>query len=182
MAGQKITGEVLVALFPVFSTGVRQKHLLAVSRNIQNDALAAKEFQGRQVDVCLTVALVEQGYFMPAAPGSAPAQHGQVELFGGKDGRVPIHDIQATVCAQVQVAGVDIGVAEHQFGRPLAQRLGELLGPGNQPVDLAAPGSHMRSQLTATVSVKAFSSAWAWKAFTHPATVGNRPRVGFGLK
>ena len=62
----------------------------------------------------------------------------QVALFRRQDGFVPIHQVQLASGGDQQVAGMQVGVAQHEFRRRGEQGLGEPAGAGDQIHDLGA--------------------------------------------
>ena len=59
----------------------------------------------------LVVAMIKQVCLIGGIPIGASADQEQVALLGGKDGIIPIDNVQRLVGAEQQIARVDIGVA-----------------------------------------------------------------------
>jgi hypothetical protein len=61
----------------------------------------------------------------------------EVALFGRQDRGVPIDDVKSSIRTKQEIAGMDVGVTQRGFQRPIPQGLGEPIGGLRKIEDLS---------------------------------------------
>lgn len=113
----------------VFEDALLGENLLAFDGDVFDDSMAAVVGEGGGVDGGVAVALVEEMMFFL---GRVPATHEvsadghEVALFGGDDEGVPVDEVEVTIGGEVEISGVDVGVAD-DLGRGIGLAFGRFL-------------------------------------------------------